>query len=690
MSEEKASVSAEILRSRCASLAKSLNDNDLWNGAEALVVTHGEAQYGSFNRGAALSMHLLGSELKGGAIVVTKEKVLFVISQKVDEEGVRAAQGVKSTNDGIEIDFEALDTQEPESLPPSTEIKNLFMNKNKVGAVAKLELWDRWKAMIDPEKLVDVTAGIAKILYIKDTAALKRTNWAASMAIRVFKSGILRAIEKALDEDEVITHEALAEKAEALCTTDPARIKAKDIPSDAHLESCYFPIIQSGGEYDVKPSAMSNANRLKDDVIILSLGVRCEGYCANVSRTLFIDPIPKLRQAYAALLAAREASLKAMRIDQPLSEARAAAEKVLAKHQLDMYLPKNIGFGLGLDFRDASAILNAKNTKTFQADTLFSLSLAIHDMPLPKSETEHAKGSIASLKKVSLLLADTVRIRADTAIILTNPKIAPIDWREVSYFINEDEEEDDDDNVSETEKMDIDESNIKRTRTRGAAQEQFAQQNLSSVKERQVKQAALMEAALAERRRVQQLKNSQHNNDENDDDKIVEVRGAYPSTLHYPEELSANEVCVDTHKEVIFCPINGVPVPIHISWIKTCVQPEADRAAAYLRLNLYAPGQSLGKDVPPSTAAVIEAFGKQQFFVKELLFRSREQRRLNAAYRAIQTLRKTYRQRLTAKAQQQDLVQQATLIKARDGRAPRIADLSMRPVASGKKKYRYS
>lgn len=53
---------------------------------------------------------------------------------------------------------------------------------------------------------------------------------------------------------------------------------------------CYSPIIQSGGNYDLKSSAQTDDARLKAGVILCSLGIRYKSYCSNVGRTFMIDP----------------------------------------------------------------------------------------------------------------------------------------------------------------------------------------------------------------------------------------------------------------------------------------------------------------------------------------------------------------------------------------------------------------
>ena len=91
-----------------------------------------------------------------------------------------------------------------------------------------------------------------------------------------------------------------------------------------------------------------------------------------------------------------------------------------------------------------------------------------------------------------------------------------------------------------------------------------------------------------------------------------------------------------------------------------------------------------------------------------MLYRSRESRRLTAAYRMIQELRKRFRQQAARAAEEADLIAQEKLViffdfpewykfnldvaaipnlqvKMRDQRIPRMADLTARPFVSGKK-----
>ena len=56
------------------------------------------------------------------------------------------------------------------------------------------------------------------------------------------------------------------------------------------VDICYSPIIQSGGNYQLKFSTVSSDERLHFGTIICCLGVRYKSYCSNIARTLFVEP----------------------------------------------------------------------------------------------------------------------------------------------------------------------------------------------------------------------------------------------------------------------------------------------------------------------------------------------------------------------------------------------------------------
>lgn len=89
---------------------------------------------------------------------------------------------------------------------------------------------------------------------------------------------------------------------------------------DDNVDICYIPMVQSGGVYDLRPSAPNTDDHLHYGVIVCALGARHRSYCSNVARTFMVDPSKEQQAAYNALLAAQ--------VRKPLSAANAAERRL--------------------------------------------------------------------------------------------------------------------------------------------------------------------------------------------------------------------------------------------------------------------------------------------------------------------------------------------------------------------------
>jgi nucleosome binding factor SPN SPT16 subunit len=281
---------------------------------------------------------------------------------------------------------------------------------------------------------IDVTASLGLSMSVKDNLALSSFRKAAIITHKVLKHSFVRLVEDAFDQGKSIKHEEIAARVDECCE-DPSRINIK--PPPGHYESCYFPIVQSGGDYDLRPSATTNNNMLSDDVIIVSLGVRYNFHCANITRTFFVDPVPRVEANYMALLEVQRACLAVMLSGNCIGlVAETAANLVRQKHpHLLQSLPKSLGFGLALDFRESALLLNVRNQRKFAPNMVFNLAVGFQDLELTSTDKISASGSIRNLSKYSMLVADTVIIQAngEPPDVLTKHSNQ---WRDVSYFIN--------------------------------------------------------------------------------------------------------------------------------------------------------------------------------------------------------------------------------------------------------------
>jgi nucleosome binding factor SPN SPT16 subunit len=447
------------------------------------------------------------------------------------------------------------------------------------------------------------------------------------------------------------------------------------------VEICYSPVVQSGGKYDIRVSAESNTDNLSPDVIICSLGARYKSYCANMSRTFLVDAPPVIEQTYATLLSMYNVCLEAMLVGNELKDVYAAANDYLTKKNpaLIAYMPKTLGFSIGIEFRDGTLVLNQSNGSKFAEDMIFNLAVGFHNVPLSaEDKTGTTSTAVKKLPTFSLLLADTVRVLKDGA-----PEILTKftkEYSDISYNISEKADGEKDMDVDEDE---AEEGGAAGKETRAKrVREQHA--NESAASDRMRLQREIIEKRLEEARR-----RSSNGKVGKDEDEVVSVEAKdlklYNSPSEYPRDIVPNQVKIDMEKEAIFIPINGQAVPFHISVIKNIVLPGDVKNVSYLRINFYTPGGALAKDVPKNTQLLVAKYGSMMPFLKEITLRSLNPRHFSNIHVQYQELRKRVRQREQRAEQEKDLVTQAKLIKIKDQRIPRLQDVRLFPPLSGQK-----
>ena len=250
-----------------------------------------------------------------------------------------------------------------------------------------------WKKALKSDsltKVVDVTGGISLAMAVKDQLELVLFKKSSVLSNKVLKHGFVPKIEDIIDDDAKVTHKKLAADIEGIIK-DPSKIKL-NVPKES-VESCYFPIVQSGG--------VCRNKYVKFDVITVSLGARYCSYSSKIIRTFFVDVPEQVSKTYKTLLGVHEACLKAMVPGKPFNHVYAAAVKYLVDEgmgDLVSCLPKNLGSAVGIGFCDTHLLcLNAKNTVTFKLGMVVSLVVSFAGLEL----SESARSSLNSKSAVS-------------------------------------------------------------------------------------------------------------------------------------------------------------------------------------------------------------------------------------------------------------------------------------------------
>ena len=538
-----------------------------------------------------------------------------------------------------------------------------LLKENPQGEFAML--WRNALAAEESISAVELGPSLADVLAVKDASEQTSIKKAAIYSAVLMQKHLVQAIETIVDEDKTVTHDKLAQDAED-AIAEPATLGVKLSPE--LVESCYAPIIQSGGKFNLKASAFSNEEKLHFGTITCSLGARYKSYCSNVGRTYVINPTKEQEKHYKVLLELQTEAINALRADATASSVMVAVQNRLrskAPHLLGN-LTKNCGFGTGLEFRESALQLNTKCEKRLRPGMAFNLALGLENL-----EQKSAKS--ARDKTYALFLADTVLISESGPAEVLSDK-APKAWADVSYQLNDD----DDDAGAEAGGGRRGNVEILSQRTRGKSS--------GAAKHLETNEAlASHQNELEEQLRLDALARLANDGGERagpseQQETPIAYRdpNAYPLSSATGGQLKTNQSFVDGKAEAVLLPINGRLVPFHVSTIKNVSKSE-EGAWTFLRINFIAPGAvGVSPQLPPEAAGAAH-------FVKEISLKARVATNLNNSFRLIKELRKRVQQREKQIALEADLVVQDALQLIRTGKIHRLRDINIRPTLGGKK-----
>ncbi|XP_021282474.1 FACT complex subunit SPT16-like [Herrania umbratica] len=647
---------------------------DLWGASSALVIaTPPVSEDLRYLKSSALNIWLVGYEFPETIMVFLKKQIHFLCSQKkaslldVVKKSAREAVGVEVVihvkakgDDGtglMDSIFRAIYSQ-TNSGDHAVPVVGHISRETPEGKF--LETWDE-KLKNAKFELSDVTNGFSDLFAVKDETELTNVKKAAFLTSSVMRQFVVPKLEKVIDEERKVSHSALMDDTEKTIL-EPARIKVK--LKAENIDICYPPIFQSGGEFDLKPSASSNDENLYYDstsVIICALGSRYNSYCSNIARTFLIDANSLQSKAYEVLLKAQEAAIDALKSGNKLSSVYQAAVSVVEKDapELAANLTKTAGTGIGLEFRESGLSLNAKNDRVLKPGMVFNVSLGFQNL---QTETKNPK-----TQKYSVLLADTVIVGEKVPDILTSKSSKAV--KDVAYSFNEDDEEEEklkvkaDDNGNETlfskTTLRSDNHEMSKEELRRQHQAELARQK----NEETARRLAGGGAVAADNRGAV---------------KTVGDLIAYKNVndLPSPRDLM---IQVDQKNEAILLPIYGSMVPFHVATVKSVSSQQDSNRTSYIRIIFNVPGTPFS----PHDANSLKFQGS--IYLKEVSFRSKDSRHIIEVVQQIKTLRRQVNSRESERAERATLVSQERLQLASAKFKPiKLHDLWIRPPFGGR------
>ncbi|XP_076655949.1 FACT complex subunit spt16-like isoform X3 [Halictus rubicundus] len=595
--------------------------------------------------------------------LASKKKIEFLRkleNQKTEETGMPPVKLlVRDRNDEDKGNFAKL----IEVIKQSKKGKTLgvFSKENYPGA-----FMDAWRAALKSESFdtVDVSAAAAYVMCAKEDAEILTIKKACLVSVDVFTKYLKDQIMEIIDSDKKVKHSKLAEGVDA-AITNKKYVTGVDI---TQVDMCYPAIIQSGGNYSLKFSVVSDKNTLHFGVIVCSLGARYKSYCSNIVRTLLVNPTKTIEDNYNFLLLLEEEILKKLTSGVKISDVYEAGVKFVKDEKPNMldHLTKNFGFAMGIEFRESSLLIGPKTHAVVKKGMVFNVNVGLSN--LVNSEANEKEGKV-----YALFVGDTVMVNDGQSATNLTPSKKKV--KNIGIFVKDEEEEEEEGSGKENEpKPEI----LGRGKRTAVIESKLRTEHSSEEKRKQhQKELAQQLNELAKARLAQQSGGKEQ-------EKIRKSTVSYKSLSHMPREPEVKELklYVDKKYETVILPIFGIPVPFHISTIKNISQ-SVEGDYTYLRINFFHPGATMGRNeggtYPQPDATFVKEVTYRSTNTKEPGEISAPSSNLNTAFRLIKEVQKKFKNREAEEREKEDLVKQDTLILSQNKGNPKLKDLYIRP-----------
>ena len=164
------------------------------------------------------------------------------------------------------------------------------------------------------------------------------------------------------------------------CTEMELARQIEALARKAGADELAFPSIVASGPNSALPHAVPGHRKIRaSEPIVFDVGVKWNGYCCDMTRTIFIgEPRPKFKKIYAIVRKAQLAGLAGLRAGIKSSHPDAQARQVIMDAGFGPYFGHGLGHGVGLATHETPYLSSRDKPRLLQEGMVVTVEPGIY------------------------------------------------------------------------------------------------------------------------------------------------------------------------------------------------------------------------------------------------------------------------------------------------------------------------